>query len=327
MTTLHRKYKPYYLNEFILKPKLKSILDALFKIDDLNCLFIGDSNSGKTTILECILRTYYNINKCQSFPQQNILVINNLKEQGINYYRNEMKTFCQSKCTIYGKKKTIVIDDIDTINEQCQQVFRNYIDKYNNNVNFICVCSNVQKVIETIQSRLYVFKLHLLDSTQIRTIIDTIATNEKILLGPYVEDYLIKISDYNIRNIIHYLEKIFIYTSKTIDLETCKQLCSNISMRPFEDFIKYMRQQNISDSLALFYNYYDHGYSVIDILEFFFCFIKQTPLLEQLEKYKITKILCKYITIFHVDQEDPIELALFVNDVANVFIPANDLNH
>jgi len=326
MTTLHRKYKPYYLNEFILKPKLKSILDALFKIDDLNCLFIGDSNSGKTTILECILRTYYNINKCQSFPQQNILVINNLKEQGINYYRNEMKTFCQSKCTIYGKKKTIVIDDIDTINEQCQQVFRNYIDKYNNNVNFICVCSNVQKVIETIQSRLYVFKLHLLDSTQIRTIIDTIATNEKILLGPYVEDYLIKISDYNIRNIIHYLEKIFIYTSKTIDLETCKQLCSNISMRPFEDFIKYMRQQNISDSLALFYNYYDHGYSVIDILEFFFCFIKQTPLLEQLEKYKITKILCKYITIFHVDQEDPIELALFVNDVANVFIPANDLH-
>ena len=326
MTTLHRKYKPYYLNEFILKPKLKSILDALFKIDDLNCLFIGDSNSGKTTILECILRTYYNIDKYQSFPQQNILVINNLKEQGINYYRNEMKTFCQSKCTIYGKKKTIVIDDIDTINEQCQQVFRNYIDKYNNNVNFICVCSNVQKVIETIQSRLYVFKLHLLDSTQIRTIIDTIATNEKILLGPYVEDYLIKISDYNIRNIIHYLEKIFIYTSKTIDLETCKQLCSNISMRPFEDFIKYMRQQNISDSLALFYNYYDHGYSVIDILEFFFCFIKQTPLLEQLEKYKITKILCKYITIFHVDQEDPIELALFVNDVANVFIPANDLH-
>jgi DNA polymerase-3 subunit gamma/tau len=326
MTTLHRKYKPYYLNEFILKPKLKSILDALFKIDDLNCLFIGDSNSGKTTILECILRTYYNINKCQSFPQQNILVINNLKEQGINYYRNEMKTFCQSKCTIYGKKKTIVIDDIDTINEQCQQVFRNYIDKYNNNVNFICVCSNVQKVIETIQSRLYVFKLHLLDSTQIRTIIDTIATNEKILLGPYVEDYLIKISDYNIRNIIHYLEKIFIYTSKSIDLETCKQLCSNISMRPFEDFIKYMRQQNISDSLALIYNYYDHGYSVIDILEFFFCFIKQTPLLEQLEKYKITKILCKYITIFHVDQEDPIELALFVNDVANVFIPANDLH-
>jgi len=326
MTTLHRKYKPYYLDEFILKPKLKSILDALFKIDDLNCLFIGDSNSGKTTILECILRTYYNINKCQSFPQQNILVINNLKEQGINYYRNEMKTFCQSKCTIYGKKKTIVIDDIDTINEQCQQVFRNYIDKYNNNVNFICVCSNVQKVIETIQSRLYVFKLHLLDSTQIRTIIDTIATNEKILLGPYVEDYLIKISDYNIRNIIHYLEKIFIYTAKTIDLETCKQLCSNISMRPFEDFIKYMRQQNISDSLALFYNYYDHGYSVIDILEFFFCFIKQTPLLEQLEKYKITKILCKYITIFHVDQEDPIELALFVNDVANVFIPANDLH-
>jgi len=325
MTTLHRKYKPYYLNEFILKPKLKSIIDTLFKIDDLNCLFIGDPNSGKTTILECILRTYYNLNKQQSFPHQNILVINNLKDQGINYYRNEMKTFCQSKCTIYGKKKTIVIDDIDTINEQCQQVFRNYIDKYNNNVNFICVCSNIQKVIETIQSRLYVFKLHLLDSKQIRSIMNTITTNENITLGPRVEDYLIKISDYNIRNIIHYLEKIYIYTSDTIDLETCKQLCSNISMTPFEEFITYMKQDNIHESLRLFYNYYDHGYSVIDILEFFFCFIKQTPLLDQLEKYKITNLLCKYITIFHVQQEDPIELALFVNDVAKIF-QSNDHN-
>ena len=159
MTTLHRKYKPYYLNEFILKPKLKSIIDTLFKIDDLNCLFIGDPNSGKTTILECILRTYYNLNKQQSFPHQNILVINNLKDQGINYYRNEMKTFSQSKSSIYGKKKIVIVDDLDLINEQCQQVFRNHIDKYKANIHFISVCSNIHKVIESIQSRLHIVKL------------------------------------------------------------------------------------------------------------------------------------------------------------------------
>ena len=62
------------------------------------------------------------------------MFINNLKEQGVNYYRNEMKTFCQSHSSIFNKKKLVVIDDMDTLSEQSQQVFRNYIDKYKNNV-------------------------------------------------------------------------------------------------------------------------------------------------------------------------------------------------
>ena len=53
----------------------------------------------------------------------------------------------------------VVIDDMDILNEQSQQVFRNYIDKYKNNVNFICSCSNIEKIIESIQSRLYIFTI------------------------------------------------------------------------------------------------------------------------------------------------------------------------
>jgi DNA polymerase III delta prime subunit len=48
-----------------------------------------------------------------------------------------VKTFCQTCSVIKGKKKIIVLDDIDLINEQSQQVFRNCIDKFSHNVNFI----------------------------------------------------------------------------------------------------------------------------------------------------------------------------------------------
>ena len=44
--------------------------------------------------------------------------------------------------------------------EEARKVEQNYIDKYKNNVNFICVCSNIQKIIESIQSSLYIFKLY-----------------------------------------------------------------------------------------------------------------------------------------------------------------------
>ena len=37
------------------------------------------------------------------------MLINNLKEQGIQYYRTEVKTFCQTPSSISGKKKFIII--------------------------------------------------------------------------------------------------------------------------------------------------------------------------------------------------------------------------
>ena len=78
-------------------------------------LLIGNTSSGKTSILNAIIRKYFELSETDTFPRSNILFVNNLKEQGIQYFRGEMKTFCQSKSTIFGKKKLLIIDDIDKI--------------------------------------------------------------------------------------------------------------------------------------------------------------------------------------------------------------------
>ena len=106
----------------------------------------------------------------------NIMYINNLNEQGIQYFRTEVKTFCQTTKNL--KKKVIVIDDIDLINEQSQQVFRNCIDKYNNNVQFLCSCTNTQKVIESIQSRLNTIKLNFMSTKSLKNILNKISVKE-----------------------------------------------------------------------------------------------------------------------------------------------------
>ena len=72
--------------------------------------------SGKTSLLNTIIREYY-FDYTPSEYAENILYINNLKEQGISYYRTDVKTFCQTCSNIKNKKKIIIIDDIDTINE------------------------------------------------------------------------------------------------------------------------------------------------------------------------------------------------------------------
>ena len=315
--TFINKYKPYYINDFCLDDTLLYTLKILLEIDNLNILFVGNSNSGKTTLLYAIIREYYGLKKDASLPENNILFINNLKEQGIQYFRNEMKTFCQSHSSIYGKKKLVIIDDIDNINEQSQQVFRNYIDKYRNNIHFISVCSNIQKVIESIQSRLQLIKLNPPNDSQIENIMNTIIKNENIEIDEESKIYLLLITNGSIRNLINYLEKMYIL-GEPITIELCKNICSNISFHEFEKYVEHLKQNELTDAIQLLYNIHDYGYSVIDILDYFFSFTKLTNVLDEETKYRIIPFLCKYITIFHNVHEDCIELALFTNNLATM---------
>lgn len=313
-STFITKYKPYFIEDFCMEPDLIDVIKSLLEVDFLNVLFVGNNGTGKTTLLNCLIREYYGLTKEQSFPENNILFINNLKEQGIQYFRNEMKTFCQSHSIIYGKKKLVVIDDIDSINEHSQQVFRNYIDKYSRNIHFISVCSNVQKVIESLQSRLHIVQLTVPNSQQIQGLLNRIVNNENIQINEESKDHLLLASHGSIRVMLNYLEKMYIY-GKTIDIEICKNICSNISYQLFETYVKHLKQGEVKDAISLLFLLHEQGYSVIDILDYFFFFIKQTTLLDEEVKYRLIPYLCKYITVFYNVHEECIELALFTNNI------------
>ena len=127
----------------ISKKEVLRLIKMFIQMNSLNLLIISNNGSGRTTLIETIIREYY---KTDKIPHDNVLYINNVDEQGIRYYRNNVKTFCQTTSNIAGKKKMLILDDIDMINDQSQQVFRNFIDKYSKNVNFLASCSNNQKV-------------------------------------------------------------------------------------------------------------------------------------------------------------------------------------
>jgi DNA polymerase III delta prime subunit len=312
------KYKPYYIRDFSFNNHLFDAINELVKLDYLNLLFVGESSTCKTTLLYALIREYYGLAKDASLPESNILFINNLKEQGIQYFRNEMKTFCQSHSNIYGKKKLVVIDDIDNINEQSQQVFRNYLDKYKNNIHFISVCTNIQKVIESLQSRLHIIHIEKPSCEQIRNIMNNIITSEHIVIDEESKDYLLSISQYSIRVLINFLEKMHIY-NEPININICKDICSTISFHLFEKYLMYLKNKNLLDSISLLNHIHSQGYSVIDILDYFFFFIKHTDLINEKLKYQIIPYLCKYITVFHTIHEDQIELALFTNNLMKLF--------
>ena len=308
------KYKPYYIKDFKLNKHTEGALQTFLKMDDINLLLYGNMGCGKTMLLESIIREYYELKPNDLFPEYNIMYINNLREQGIGFYRNEMKTFCQSQSIIYGKKKMIVIDDLDNVNEQSQQVFRNYMDTYKKNIHFVAVCSNMQKVIESIQSRVHIIQIRPLTIPEIRIHMEHIIQNEKIHINDSCKDYLLSVCNNSVRVMINYLEKLSII-NKPITVELCKSTCSYMSTQHFDDYILAFQNNQLTEAIQILQKLYDSGYSVIDIFDFFFTFLKSTRTIDEETKYKIIPYLCKYITIFHTIHEDAIELCLFTNSI------------
>jgi len=324
---LAQKYQPYYFDDFKENNKIIEVLKIFINLDNLNILLLGDYCYGKTTLLNAIIREYYK-DFNESDYNNNILIINSLKEQGINYFRNEVKIFCQTCSIIKNKKKLLILDDIDLINSQSQQVFRNFIDKYSSNVNFITSCSIKQKVIDSLQSRLSILKLEPFNNEYLEKYINNILINENINTTKEVVKFIINLSDNNIKLILTYLEKFKLFVNnnlnnnnnktKKITLKIADDLCCHISLFVFDEYINLVKNNKLNDALDLLYSIINKGYSVLDILDIFFNALKKTKLLNDDQKYKIIPLLCKYITIFHNIHEHEIELALFTNNLIKV---------
>ena len=307
------KYIPKKLDEFIFSDELDIILNLLVDMDNMNILLIGNSGSGKTALINILLDKYYK--DPSLINDDNVLFINNLKEQGIQYYRNDVKTFCQTKSHI---KKTIVLDDIDLINEQSQQVFRNCIDKYKDSVQFLCSCRNTQKVIDSIQSRINCITLNPLTYENMSKILHHIVSEECISIDIEAIEFLLNISQNSARMMINYLEKLKLldtHITKTL----CCDICTTISFNDFNNYTVYCKNGDLVSAIKIISELSKTGFSVMDILDNYFQFIKYVDNLTEIQKYEITKLIMKYISIFHNIHEDEIELLLFTNNLIILF--------
>ena len=307
-----KKYKPKRYKDFVIDPEYINLLSTLVQMDSLNILLIGDSSCGKTSLLDATIREYYDKDY---IPRDNVLYINNLQEQGISYYRTEVKTFCKTPSSISGKKKFIVLDDIDIINDQSQQVFRNCIDKYSHNVSFISSCTNTQKVVESLQSRCTLIKIKSVETKLLSEILTKIKRKEGIKITKKAQEFILNVCNNSIRLLVNYMEKFNLLDEK-ITLEKAKNICTNISYYDFEKFTnEWYNNKNLLVAFKIINTIFDKGYSVMDILDSYFQFVKITDILNEEAKYKSITIICSYISLFHTLHEDEIELVFFTYDL------------
>lgn len=311
------KYKPNNINELIYCNDFKQVLKSLLQMDYINILLKGEQCCGKTTIIDCILKEYYEtIDIYNKHIQENLYYYNCLNDQGINGFRNMLKTFCQTKSTFANKKKFVIIDDIDILNEQSQQIIRSNMDKYGNQINFITSCTNINKVIDTLQSRLNILKIPKISKQNLKIILQCVIQTETFTMTKEAQEFIIKISDNSINILLNNLKKCSLLQEKQITIDILKNLCCQICYDYYDKYFhEVFVERNSINAIQILESLCTMGYSVIDILENLFSYVKFTSSYDDMFKFKLLPYICKYIDIVHTTFEDIQEIILFTFEI------------
>lgn len=340
MVNLINKYKPINLEDINLNNYTKKLLKVCLDNNNLNLLIYGKAGVGKTTLINLLLKLYY---KSNDNINNNIIYLNLLKEQGINYYRNEIKNFCQINNLLNKYKKTIILDDINLLNEQIQLIISNYINNYKN-INFIISCNDVSKIKTIITNKLELIEINDINNEFLTKLLNKILINEEIKLENEDLNKIINFSNNSISNMINIIEKIkIIYyddlyninvnendkvinennkilnENNKIIIKNIDNIICNIITKDFNKYIELCINNNIIEAKEYILEIFNNGYSVIDILDEFFIYIKNYSNLSDYYKYEIIKLICNYINIFNNVHEDNIELIFLTNNIINLF--------
>jgi DNA polymerase III delta subunit len=141
-----------------------------------------------------------------------------------------------------------------------------------------------------------------------------IILKEQLVIDEDAREFILNISNNNAKILVNYMEKIKLL-NKPINYQLVNTICSNISFSIFSSYTQCLLKKDIQTAIHILYSIYDRGYSVIDILDNYFIFVKTTNLFSEEQKYIIIPIICNYITFFYNIHENEIELALFSNNI------------
>jgi len=315
---LINKYKPTKIQDCNFDVNTMTILENFITNTNYNLIVQGESGSGKSSTINIIINKYFNSNSF--LINTNVCYITILKDQGVNFYKNDIKLFINNY-TNNGYKKFIVIEDVELFSEAIQLNFVELIKNYKSNIFFLLSTSNVLKINVTLYEMLDIIELKKIDEMFLTTILNTILNSENLTIDDSIKKYIINLSNNSINNLINNIEKIKLLYNNFNCLDDLIQLdiVSDIIISNFDILVDKCTNGSIKESMDYILNLIDKGYSIIDILENFLYYIKynNSSICEE-NKFLIIKNIIKYINNYFTIEEDNIEIIFFINNLHNI---------
>jgi len=295
-------YIPSHLKYMILQNK-DHIIDTIHKCihqDKMNMLLTG---CVPKHIVNLIIKEYY-----EYYPKpkkQVIMEIDCFSDLNLSSSNNELILF--SKCPY---KKFVVIHNLEHIPENIQVYFKNIMNEYT----FFIFCSDCKKkVYESVYTRCVPIEFEPLDYRHSKELLQALCVQEHITIEDY--DEVLNQTQLNIEymvNLMNYMKLL-----KKTNIEKGSNYITLIKNNELEQYFQHIRSNHIQEAYLMLFDYYDKGFSILDIYYFLYEYSKTQ--ISQPVYFKIIELLCEYIQNIYEGHDHKIWLALLTNDINNIY--------
>jgi len=137
-----KKYRPTTINNIVILPRIKSLIDKGIQKD---LLFYGHPGTGKSALIEILLKG------------KNFIKINASMQNGIDTLRDTITDFCDSMGSPFiktdDKMKYVYLEEFDEVTPAFQNGFKAFIEYYSDRVRFIISMNDITNMIPALHSR------------------------------------------------------------------------------------------------------------------------------------------------------------------------------
>ncbi|VBB18349.1 DNA polymerase III [Yasminevirus sp. GU-2018] len=262
------RFRPNVLDGIMSHGETIRVLKNYLQRHDIpHLLFYGPPGTGKTSTIEAFVNELYG----QEGVEFMTMNINASEERGIEIVRNKIKDFVSTDPIRAGKAgspryKFVILDEADAMTLDAQGMLKQVIEYFTDNARFCLICNCIKKINPAIQSRCSIFNFPPLDFVSVQKKIGAIAKEFKFTVTPDGVQTLWKLSNGDMRKVLHMLQVISI-NNKVIDSEKITKFKNYPTNGEMDNVYSTLLKGDLMDSNTLVKNLIKQKhYSLSDIL-------------------------------------------------------------
>jgi replication factor C subunit 2/4 len=200
-----------------------------------------------------------------------ILELNASDERGIQVVRDKIKKYSQKLITKVTDVNApnfqiVILDEADSMTVDAQSALRRIIEDYTKTTRFCIICNYVSKIIDPIASRCAKYRFSPLSQESQLSRLKYIASNEKMTIGDNILNFLIEISEGDLRRSINLLQSISQLGTDLLSPEILNDVCGAIPLVEIETLFDCARFQATDTIIKYANNFFSSGYDMRQFL-------------------------------------------------------------